>query len=58
MENNMSTLYDDEEITSVKSINDVSGVVFARMTKELEINKLDTVDAENIWKDVLLIEKT
>jgi len=54
----MSTLYDDEEITSVKSINDVSGVVFARMTKELEINKLDTVDAENIWKDVLLIEKT
>lgn len=48
---------DFEEITSVENVVDVTSVVFARMTKELDNSKLAPSDAEQIMKDVISIEK-
>jgi len=48
----------EEEITSVENVIDVTSVVFARMTKDLDNNKLAPSDAEQIMKDVISIEET
>lgn len=45
----------EEEITSVENVVDVTSVVFARMTKELDNNKLASCDAEKIMQDVISI---
>ena len=48
----------EEEITSVENVIDVTSVVFARMTKDLDNNKLAPSDGEQIMKDVISIEET
>ena len=48
----------EEEITSVENVVNVTSVVFARMTKDLDNKKLEHSDAEQIMKDVISIEKT